>query len=893
LHSLTPKFQESGRSIIEIIAVLVVIAILLIGSLFGFKILRDYLNCKKTSDQIATLATRYKLHKLSAKKKSGQVRLTDFFPEGQYNDPGILITPDNGKAELYTDESSDSFVILASDLECTSCYEIVKMKAYDAIVPTTKSELATFKSNRDTLTLDKIYSPNDAPQKIEEICNCSDSQPLVLIYGGNCGESSRYFFDGKCSVCPKGYTQSLPGTSADYINGCCLNGLIGECGTCGDCKDSICYNKTCVECTSSDTSKCPSDKKYCVNNRCEECPIPGRVCDGLAGYCSEYYTCLPCVNAHEISGGNCQCKSLRIGNVCEDEIGECPCPHGQSCLNDGTGTKRCTWSECTTDVDCPSPMVCVDNHCVCHDNTECPTGKYCCIKSGETLGTCCLNAKLCKDGECSDCTPPSDPGCPNGTCCGGSCCASGAICCASQCCTSACVTVDGIEKCGCITDNDCSGEDEYCDTTQHECKKCTHPAVEKCPQKHEDSSYWEENWFVPSCKKYVKKYCLNGATTDDEIGNVTTPICHETDDNTTCEECTVDSECKKLDDVAYPYFVCRTDGTCGKCIIDADCDGGQECKDGICGCENDTDCEGNVDGTKCLETHICGCKSDNDCAENTDGHNTCRNERCECSDPLIEENGVCICESEGDYWTRFDTTPPTYECCPEGETPVKINDDEEYKCMRICKPGEVPSFAMMLDYSYSSKNTTIGGKIFNNERTNIAHTIVEGIRKINSNIRIGVFRETNNHATSDPTMSGIVCEGIKNGIVIQSFDKGTEQPDLNQNLCAYSCETGRGITCFTDAITEVKKECNANKESTIVFVLSDGVIPENTATNAECDPVNTYIYADSSKSFGLPPNHEKDFTETPDEKGLLDMFSTTLCTQGPDENHRQPKNSSE
>jgi hypothetical protein len=394
--------------------------------------------------------------------------------------------------------------------------------------------------------------------------------------------------------------------------------------------------------------------------------------------------------------------------------------------------------------------------------------------------------------------------------------------------------------------------------------------------------------------------------------NVNTPICAngaaETD--ATCNPCTSTAQCQalqsngdknrtllkdntttKVGNVLFKDFVCRRNhsgadaqynGSCGPCIDNTDCEGGVPCLDGKCGCQAHTDCEGNIDGTRCLTTNSCGCQSDTDCQ--TDEHLRIGKTKCNiangvgtcgCDDGLVfdETLGHCVCSTANEFWTRYtenNATNQKYLCCEQGLVASMVGDTA--MCLPMCGTDEYVSVAMMLDYSWSGRHVRMNNTTFDSARTNLANAFINGLKQINSDIRFGVFREDNNHETN--TNSPQKCQGSKNKITIQNFSTGT--PDLNQDLCSYSTE--KGLTAFTEAINKIQNECKSNKEKTIVFVLSDGIIPTNTATATGCDSKNMYVYAAGEKSFGLGGMpHEMQFTATPDSGTLLNMVSDKIC----------------
>ena len=920
---------QAGRSMIELIAVMAVMGILLIAGLVGFKLLLDYLKQKETVEQITTIGMRYKASRLNTKvPHKGYVPMTQVYPEGnecENNDKECIVTPEGSTVKLYSMGESKNFVVLVNQLKSTSCQELAVMGGYEFAFKSPNppnsnsfdenfprpSEIIKKGESRTSFTFTNnnneyvAFTPEYLkanPTVLKSFCD--SNIPLGFTYSAD--EDCDYFYDGACHDCPEGKVQDSTGE-------CCTGDDLKKpenCGLCKGCGTKKCLEdeQRCVECIDNTDCDGNPNGNICVDNHCVQCNGEDG-CSGDDMCCNARHECIAINDTFwtRNDNGSCICKDVGLGGQCE---ADCNCAHlGATfkCMNvGGNAVKTCA----------KDPNGCEGEYCA--DN------RVCCRHSGQTNGVCCNEGEFCKDGVCSKCTDDSDCGAGK-TCCNGACYSETVETCGDECCTEGqqCLTDENDKQyCGnnsdtcvnlgltyCKSEGDCCEVGYYCHETLG-CVECSEQPIKTCG----DS---EKQTFNNEC--YAKKHlnCLDETDVksdndlremieDDDITDPEKkPICAGESGTTsaTCDKCTADTQCAQLkgqggSNVLNQNYVCRSghtgadekyNGTCGKCIKDSDCDNGKPCINGMCGCVYNTDCEGNIIGTKCLKNQtnpICGCELDTDCQ--TDEHLRIGKTKCNIDDngvgtcgcddglELDQKEGYCVCKvnPKENFWTRYTENTATdqkYICCPKGEVATMVGTT--ITCVRMCKKDEHISVAMMLDYSWSGKNIKVGGKTFDSTRTELARAFINGLKQINSDIRFGVFRENNNGKTDAQEKHR--CEGNKNYFVIQGFPNGTGTPDLNQDLCAYS--NGQGETTFTAAINEIKEECNDNRENTIVLVLSDGMIPTDTATDTGCDPNNMYVYADGKKSFKLPELHEAQFTATPDSRTLLNMFANKIC----------------
>lgn len=894
-YSKLKKTNEKGRSLIEVIAVLAIVGILLISALVGLKLLFDYLKYKETAKQITTIGVRYKSSRLQVKDsgQAGRIKITEVYPEAKKCavDSTCAQTADGGQVKLYKYADSTSFIVLSSNINPISCQEVAYAGGFSLAIPAKQLENDNTVLNFPNTVTPENINPMDGndvklitdldenvyaftpdylkknPSAIKKLC---DTGNQLFVYGaGKVSEDCAYFYGGKCHNCPENKTE-------DRIGQCCDSTDI-NCGLCGGCQNGrYCKDDNrCVECINNTQCTDPA-KPECVNEKCVECRNIGEQCTnstgvGLGTFCNENHECVPCDETNgffKIVNGLCECQPRSMGETCS---ANCNCSHlgiTAYCKN-VDGVKRCSERNgCTTDEDCSDTSVCCQ-------------------------GVCCPSGQICEDGICKNCSQNSD--CESDNCCNQKCCPSDkTFCCNGQCCASECVEVNGVSTCGgCSVDEDCP-ENYYCDAGI--CRPCLHDLRKSCGEDKMDR-------FNKHCYEEKHLDCFTPGISPTVLETIRTPICVPTDDehpeeHDTCQPCETTQECQNLG-IQYRSLVCRTSeatkGTCGPCEVNEDCPPGILCmENGLCGCETDVDCEGNIDGTKCLETHLCGCQSDSHCLNEEHlrtGQTKCVNGTCQCDDGLqwSDELLMCVCSTAEDFWTRVtnDTdNNQVYICCPRGQTAKLVNG--EYKCIRICEANESISVALLLDYSYS---TYFNG--FDGYRNTLTNKIIQTIEEVNEDIQIGIFRE-DNKGSEENEISGQKCMGNKYNTTINPFSQ--KGYNLDQSLCAYNCTVGgrNGQTCFSKAQNEIKSMCG--QKNSILFFLSDGVVPANTVSNTGCckkaSDRNCFVWADQNSGLDLSKVHSDQqyhFTVQIPKESIANRLAELLCAPEPNPSKSQPQ----
>ncbi len=502
---ISDKAKEQGRTLLETISVLVVVAILLISCLLGYSALRGYLNRQETVKQILELAVRYKLNPIAPNRPDGKIKIINIWPNPPHGpDPTTISTPDNKDSRISLRKLPDSttFIVTVDSILPSSCQSLLMEGDFDAIILEKDIDLKTAKA--ELLSQENIFGREYIkahPEIIEKICN--PSPKIGLVYGSNCSKhKGSFWYEGKCFPCRHGQIE-------DKAKQCCSEGAINACGYCQGTGYTSCLlnplncysdelvcdedTKTCVQCVKASDCSCKGENLICSNNHC--CP-EGAEWDGFS--CS-----YSCTESDECVGKCMDCDGLCLCGA----DGKCFCEHPSRCTEDSECTDQCG-------EECEGACLCgTDGKCFCEHSLGCTEDSECTDQCGEE----CEGACLCgTDGKCFcehslGCTEDSE--------------------CTDQCgeeCEGACLCgTDG--KCFCEHSSGCTEDSECTDQCDEECKGiCTCGENGNCfcddaCKTNEDCSKgfycsFKEN-ITSNCQKPGKGICLRAESI--EVGDGT------------------------------------------------------------------------------------------------------------------------------------------------------------------------------------------------------------------------------------------------------------------------------------------------------------------------------------------------------------------------------------
>ena len=402
------KVNESGRSLLEMLAVLAIIAILILASLFLFNGLLQYSQRKDTEKQLNAIVTHYRSDRL-VRRRNGVIKLNDILPGAQ----GDTKTQSNGESLKLLDKIN-TFMILANLKELT-CRDVIEAGNYDAV-----------SKGYD----EQIYSPEEAKeaQTLKAVC---DGAPVYFIYGKDGKATGKHWIENKVvdengkeetiidlSDCPAGEVMDASGT-------CCAQAQL-VCGSCSGCQAPTphCNGTTCVQCT--EDIHCPENTPFCVDNQCVAYKEVGKKCPGETStkYCNDQHECEECKECQTWNGYACvDTPKKGLGKTCqyncECETGQCEngrckksgaCTADERTCQDASGSCVCCepktqWDETHQKCECPLGFDydAATQKCVKEANLTCPSifGKGAsCAGYGAYENGCCEKGLSCRDNTC-------------------------------------------------------------------------------------------------------------------------------------------------------------------------------------------------------------------------------------------------------------------------------------------------------------------------------------------------------------------------------------------------------------------------------------------------------------------------------------------------------------
>ena len=646
------KKIETGRSLLETLAVLVVIAILLLAGVAGYNFTIHKYKKDQTVKAISELAVRYKLHPIS---KTGSIEIKSIYPEADRADAVNMKTADTdtGRVRLEVSKDTSYFAVVVNNILDDSCKEYLEKGEYDAALllngakydsKTDTEYLAFGKDFLKDFDFDKLTE--EQKDKLRALTNGNTSKEAVInvicagapqaktaafVFGDKCPKrGASHYYEGKCWPCPHSQKEDRYGV-------CCDESRVNSkeyCYSCG-CPSGTpkcdADSGQCVECIEDNDCKVFKDpnKQACENKKCVPC-IPydqenksySRGCEDEAKnekpWCSGAYTCEECLDDYDSSAADLfRCKAdkpscdNKMDNLTNWTCKEWPCakkPLEDSCADGLTG-KIGLNSRCSADCACAPGLVC----------------KAPAEGSSETCSTC-------------QCEHPD--GGKKGDSCGVDCPCAGSLTCEGNVCK--CMEIG--ETCE-TNDQCCSG---VCDGSG----KCVPPDCEK-------------EAGATSCttdKKDLSQCCKEGTSC---VGNGSGTQCCSNDpaDPETPVTGIENTYCSGSDNCCATGLFCRNNTCCsGTGELESACKSDKCCEDGAC-------IKGNDENKHCCITGRCN-------SANTE-HPCCENATDRCS----VSGHCCPADSNGGNGSKCSKS----ECCDSGNCVKPEGAETGYCC-----PTELP-----------------------------------------------------------------------------------------------------------------------------------------------------------------------------------------------------------
>ncbi len=314
--------SQDGRSMIEMLGVLAIIAILSIGGIVGYKLAMNYYQADQIANEINLMRTDLKVKYALGNEELLLGDPYDETPDDEHYSGHLSTQYDRypvdydcirkDKAEFYNCRETDAYYIKVGNVSKGVC-----------------KPLTTLLNGMDGLMYMEI---NKQPYKEDDLCSSDENNEIYIEFDAE-EVNGNYDSNRPEGWCAKDEDCEEPQV-CDKENNMCV-----ECVKDDDCNAprSVCdvENNECVECT--ENADCPINKPVCnvEQGNCESCPPEKPLWDGTQ--------CVECKTDED-----CLAKGTE-NPICNEENTCKPCPDGQQWKESAHG---CVAYECRTNKDC-------------------------------------------------------------------------------------------------------------------------------------------------------------------------------------------------------------------------------------------------------------------------------------------------------------------------------------------------------------------------------------------------------------------------------------------------------------------------------------------------------------------------------------------------------------
>ena len=331
--------SQSGRSMVEMLGVLAIIAVLSIGGIVGYRMAMNHYQ----ASQIA--------HEMNIMRTDTQIKIA------QGTEKLTLGSP--------YDEHKINFNGYKTDFDCLDME--TETSAPDKVV-------SCAVANAYYIELKEIP---------EGVC-----KPLTNLID-NMDNEIAFYINGKSVDAEEEKGACIEGINTlKVIFGADSDSEAIKCNDDSDCPESlpICFNHMCVECETDED--CPYNTDYCENNVCKTCD--SGVWGGQNKGCVECTTsadcenpttpyCNPTSNQCEPCQNDSQCDTTQKEH-CKTSTGECVVCDENTEVWDKV-LKECRPPESCEELDCSNGKFCLSTNCSCVNNQEINCEKYQCLST--------------------------------------------------------------------------------------------------------------------------------------------------------------------------------------------------------------------------------------------------------------------------------------------------------------------------------------------------------------------------------------------------------------------------------------------------------------------------------------------------------------------------------
>ena len=541
--------HERGRSIIEIIAVLIIVGILSVGIMWTVA----YLLAKNTANSIQK----------KANERAASIMTSPSLAQAEVGNPLDALgfsEKEEGFAYEQKKVTEDAFSVFVKPVKKRVCEILMGMDL---------SYLKDFRVNDETYSKATCLEAENTVEFVYAAGKLHRAKPLE-----SCGAGSNACGFG---CCPKGKACC----QGECVDACSGFGMTGERDT-FTCECICDVTKGFKKATDSTSCVCEENYHYedghcvCDDTRCEG-GVLNSSCEcncglnGLKPKDGDPRKCVKCNNDGDCSSASCEkCENnVCVGKCCVENGGKCTpgdnnccdiavCPEAGYCCIDGLT------QQCNENKDCCNGT-CTDHHCCAGLQKSCLAGSDCCDAHCVNAVCCRLTGEVCTEPQ--DCckygegniscsvvsegtdkvcciklgkkTCDKDTPCCEGTCTSGLCCLeeeekckTDSDCCSGFCdpktktCQAKCITKfskcteedECCENLECGVKNICCPKNGYCENHCGEC--CPYVGVPECEWREDKETGWKgicsnvsgsnTGFYGKEAKDSAVRCCKNG-----------------------------------------------------------------------------------------------------------------------------------------------------------------------------------------------------------------------------------------------------------------------------------------------------------------------------------------------------------------------------------------------
>ncbi len=479
---------QEGRSMVEMLGVLAIIAVLSIGGIVGFRLAMNYYQ----ANQIA--------HEINIMRTDAQIKIAQGTEKLMLGEPYDPISESQLGHIQFNDAYPVDFACALADedtieLSNISCHVAnayyIELQNIPEGVCRPLAELVNGMNNIIAFNVNKNEYPGEGK------CEAGNGNVLNAVFSAeavselkvctgdtDCESENALYCDPSRHVCVRCYEDNQ-----------CAHNQYCENNTCVTCESGVWNGEECVECTDNDDCADKTDTPVCYTdtNTCVECLTYSDCKNEEKPQCDEAsHTCKSCfdIDPEKPVWADTQCVQCVNSTDCETTLvckeNTCsPCETEEECKEKGTNYHCSKDSTC---IQCPDNQVwggkdkgCVEclssADCKNSNKPQCNTETNTCVECVES--TNCSAELVCRENTCSPCQTEEE------------CQAKGTNYHCSkedkciQCDTNEVWDDENRECVECLSSADCKNpEKPLCDTTTNTCIECETNA--QCVEKGKD-----------------------------------------------------------------------------------------------------------------------------------------------------------------------------------------------------------------------------------------------------------------------------------------------------------------------------------------------------------------------------------------------------------------------